>query len=225
MVAQPDDRSCGPTCLQAVYRYFGREEPLEALIEEIPQLETGGTLAVQLGCHALRRGFSATIHTYNVQLFDPTWFRGTTTDLRERLAEQARVKPDDGRLGLATTKYLEFLELGGRVEHDMLEPALIHGILAQGLPILTGLSATYLYGHPREVPDEDRPDDIRGEPVGHFVVLSGHDPSTVSVTVADPWPDPEVPDQLHVRPLFRVIAAILLGVLTYDANLLVLRPR
>lgn len=225
MEAQPDDRSCGPTCLQAVYRYFGREEPLESLIEGIPQLETGGTLAVQLGCHALRNGFGATIHTYNLQLFDPTWFLDPGTDLRERLALQAEVKPDDGRLKQATTQYLEFLELGGGVEHGVLEPALIHSMLSRALPILTGLSATYLYGTAREVPEQDRPDDVRGVPTGHFVVLCGHDPGSGLVTVADPWPDPEVPDQLHERPLLRVIAAILLGVLTYDANLLVIQPR
>lgn len=225
MEAQPDSRSCGPTCLQAVYRYFGCEQPLQALIEAIPQIETGGTLAVQLGCHALRHGFGATIHTYDLQLFDPTWFLGSGVDLRERLAVQAEVKPSDGWLGRATAQYLEYLRLGGQVEHGALDPSLIHGILSRQGPILTGLSATYLYRTAREFPGDDRPDDVRGQPVGHFVVLCGHDPASGSVTVADPWPDPDAPDQLHVWPLFRVIAAILLGVLTDDANLLVIQPR
>src|SRR5262245_33204098 len=49
---QPDDQTCGPTCLHAVYRYFGDELELDRLISEIPMLEQGGgTLEVMLGVH------------------------------------------------------------------------------------------------------------------------------------------------------------------------------
>ena len=43
---QPDDASCGPTCLHAVYRYFGEDVPLGRLRAAIPELPDGGTLAV-----------------------------------------------------------------------------------------------------------------------------------------------------------------------------------
>ena len=224
MQAQPDDRSCGPTCLQAVYDYYGRHERLDELIAGIPQLESGGTLAVQLGCDALRRGFVATIYTYNLQLFDPTWFL-QATDVAARLREQAERKPDDGRLRVATERYLEFLAVGGTIRDDVLSPRLIAGFLGAGTPILTGLSATYLHETAREIPETDRPDDILGVPTGHFVVLCGYDETEETITVADPWPMVGHPDQTYVRPLHRVIAAILLGVLTYDANLLIIEPR
>ncbi|MCA9161211.1 MAG: hypothetical protein KDA72_22930, partial [Planctomycetales bacterium] len=64
--AQPDDTTCGPTCLQAVYSYFEDEIPLPQVIAEVPGLAAGGTLAVLLGDHALRRGYDATIYTYNL---------------------------------------------------------------------------------------------------------------------------------------------------------------
>ena len=79
ILPQPDQFTCGPTCLQAVYRYFGDSVPLPKVIDEIPQLEDGGTLAVVMACHALARGYQATIYTYNVHVFDPTWFRRATT--------------------------------------------------------------------------------------------------------------------------------------------------
>ena len=71
---QPDNTTCGPTCLHAVYRYHGDDLPLTQVIEEAPAFEGGGTLAVMLGCHALRRGYDARIFTFNLQVFDPTWF-------------------------------------------------------------------------------------------------------------------------------------------------------
>jgi hypothetical protein len=72
---QPDDTTCGPTCLHAVYQFHGDSVPLDAVIAEAQRLEEGGTLAALLGSHALSRGYKVTIHTYNLQVFDPTWFR------------------------------------------------------------------------------------------------------------------------------------------------------
>jgi ABC-type bacteriocin/lantibiotic exporter with double-glycine peptidase domain len=53
ILPQPDDSTCGPTCLHAIYRYFGDEVPLDQVIREVPSLHSGGTLAVMLRNHAL----------------------------------------------------------------------------------------------------------------------------------------------------------------------------
>src|SRR5829696_4247454 len=110
---QPDETTCGPTCLHSVYRYWGEEEPLAKLIARAHRFEHGGTLAVFLACDALRKGYRATIYTYNITVFDPTWFQGAV-DIAERLERQRRVKADDD-LQHATDGYLEFLGLGGEL--------------------------------------------------------------------------------------------------------------
>lgn len=56
MLSQPDDTTCGPTSLHAVYNYFGSSLSLHQLISEVRSLEEGGTLAVMLGIDALKRG-------------------------------------------------------------------------------------------------------------------------------------------------------------------------
>jgi hypothetical protein len=222
---QPDDLTCGPTCLQAVYRYFGDEVPLDDVIAEVPQLHGGGTLAVTLANHALRRGYRAMIVTYNLAVFDPSWFEGTKPDLAERLRAQLRVK-DDRRLAEASDAYLEFLALGGEMQMHDLTPRLLRQWLAQQRPILTGLSATFLYRSPREIGEKVLvEDDLRGLPTGHFVVLCGWDAKTRNIRVADPLEDnPRSREHIYWLPVERVINAILLGVLTYDANLLLIEP-
>jgi hypothetical protein len=221
ILPQPDDTACGPTCLHAVYGYYGDELPLEQVIRESPQLEEGGTLAVLLGCHALRRGFRATIYTYNLQVFDPTWFAGEV-DLAARLETQAKVKRDS-KLRVATRSYLEFIRLGGRLEYEELRSDLLRRLLKRGTPILTGLSATYLYGCAREA--DESYDDVRGVPMGHFVVLSGYDAETRRIMVADPLREnPAYESQYYDVGIERLIGAIFLGILTYDANLLVITP-
>ena len=221
---QPDDVSCGPTCLQAIYRYFGGDPPISILTNEVRMLEEGGTMAVFLANHALANGYTARIYTYNLQLFDPSWFDGEV-DIAERLRAQAKHK-HSRRLRIATKGYLEFLRLGGELMFRDLSARLIRDTLRRGLPILTGLSSTYLYHAMREIPDTCADDDVRGEPAGHFVVLSGYDVKTHKVRVADPWPEHgyESAHEYHVS-LERLIGAILLGVVTYDANLLIIEPR
>jgi hypothetical protein len=219
---QPDDTSCGQTCLHAVYNYYGLDEPLERLIQEIETLETGGTMAVTLACHALLRGFDAIIYTYNLQVFDPTWFSGRV-NIGERLEAQSRVKSDP-KLAVASRSYLEFLRLGGGLVYEDLRPSLLRRFLNRGVPILTGLSATYLYGCARE--EGERYDDVEGVPIGHFVVLCGYDKDTRRILVADPLREnPTYGSQYYSVGVERLIGAIFLGIVTYDANLLIVTPR
>jgi hypothetical protein len=56
-------------------------------------------------------------------------------------------------------------------------------------------------------------------------VLCGWDAGERSVRVADPLEDnPGSQQHIYWLPVERVINAVLLGVLTYDANLLLLEP-
>ena len=220
---QPDSTTCGPTCLHAVYRHFGMDIPLGQIIEEIERLDHGGTLDVFLANHALARGFKATIYTYNLEVFDPTWFADRRTDLAAMLTAQARCKRRE-KLRIATAGYLDYLAAGGEIRFADLNRALLRRLLKRGDPILTGLSATYLFRTAREWGPDDEDDDVRGEPVGHFVLLSGYDRKTREVLIADPMhPNPQGSQNYRVH-IDRVLGAILLGALTYDANLLVMRP-
>jgi hypothetical protein len=227
ILPQPTDETCGPACLHAVYRFLKDPVPLDAVVAEVTRLGTGGTLAAYLGLHALQRGYRTTMYTYNLKLFDPTWFDDAEPRLEERLEAQAEVK-SSVRLRTATEAHLEYLEAGGAIHFEELTPDLIRRPLSRGLPILTGLSVTYLYGCARERYDSHGRasyDSIRGYPTGHFVVVHGYDPATDSVLVADPYHDNPLPGGANYRVgVIRLLGAIMLGVLSNDANLLVIEP-
>jgi hypothetical protein len=225
MTAQPNEVTCGPTCLHAIYRYWKDDISLKQVIEEIDSLEEGGTLAVVLARHALRRGYRARIYTYNLQVFDPTWFLPKPLSriaLASKLEEQAAFK-ESKKLHFATKNYLDFLKLGGEVRFQDLSRNLIRKYLKRGTPILSGLSSTFLYHSCREYGKELIADDIRGKPEGHFVLLNGYDTLHNQVTVTDPFQkNPYSPNLTYTVSADRVLSSILLGVLTYDANLLIL---
>jgi len=224
IMPQPTETTCGPTCLHALYRYWGSNQDLSEVIGRTRALEHGGTFAVFLACDALTNGYDATIYTYNLTVFDPTWFT-RRMDIAERLTAQLTEK-DDPRLLYVTEAYLEFLRLGGRLRFTDLSPPLLRGLLRRGLPILTGLSSTFLYRTAREYGILDVPDDLRGTPSGHFVVISGYNRPERKVLVSDPYgPHPYGKSHDYWIRMDRVLNAVLLGIVTHDANLLVIWPR
>jgi len=223
--AQPDDETCGAACLHGIYRYYKDELPVAKIAAALPRLDTGGTLEVFLANHALQRGYRVTLLTYNLELFDPTWFELPGEEIRARLKTQAAIKKWP-RLQAATSGYDEFLRLGGTLELRDLDPALLRKYLKRGVPLITGLSATYLYRDMRDIPETNQDDDVRGEPVGHFVVLTGYSKHPREVMIADPLrANPLVGSRYYAVKIHRLIGAILLGAVTYDAALVVIEPK
>jgi hypothetical protein len=227
ILPQPDDTTCGPTSLHAVYRYFHFEIPLQKLITEIKWLQDGGTLAVYLGIDALNRGFNATIYSYNLKIFDPTWDNLTNEKLIFKLEEQLKYKKGL-KFEEASMAYIQFLKLGGKLFFQDLTTDLLKSYFDKQVPILTGLSATYLYNCKREFTNAKKIsvfDDLKGYPMGHFVVLCGVDEQGM-VSVADPYKENPISlDHYYHVNANRLINAIMLGIVTYDANMLIIEPK
>ncbi|GAB1446461.1 MAG: C39 family peptidase [Cyclobacteriaceae bacterium] len=223
--AQPDEVTCGPTCLHALYQHYDNDISLKQVIQEVRQIKTGGTLAVMLGEHALQRGYKAHIYTYNLNVFDPTWFQYSSGKIIELLKKQMRYKKTKRKLLTECDAYIKFLEAGGKVKYSELNKDLIKGYLQKSIPILTGLSATYLYGTPREIGATNKYHSIKGEPVGHFVVINGFDGKGDYVYLADPLNPNPLKSQYYKVKFDRLINSILLGIMTYDANLLIIEPK
>jgi hypothetical protein len=73
---------------------------------------------------------------------------------------------------------------------------------------------------------DGRYDDVAGSPAGHFVLIHGYDEDEDEVKVADPLPDnPAFESRYYTVEFKRLLTAIALGIITYDANILVIAPR
>jgi hypothetical protein len=223
MQRQPSETTCGPTCLHAIYHYYDDAVALDDVIREIRTIDNGGTYASFLGCHALARGYAATLYTWDLKVFDPSWFAAGAPALVDRLARQAEMKSDP-RVRIASLACKDFIELGGVVRFRDLTAPFLRGLLRRGYPVLAGLSSTYLYRMKREWGPHDKPDDLLGEPAGHFVVLSGYHRQDRLVRVSDPYRHNPVSSEIHYWVnINRLISSVLLGNLTFDANLLLIK--
>ena len=228
---QPDDETCGPTCLQAIYNHYHLNINLDDVISNVERSLSGGTLAPLLAKHALQNNCSATIYVNNLDIFDPTWFHNGESDREKLIAKldaqmKHKLNPNIIQTSIA---YQQYLRLGGHIRFRTLSVPLLQRYFNQNIPIITGLSATYLYSSAREAFTETGVslyDDITGTPCGHFVILCGYDHHKQHVVVADPHREnPLSNDNYYTVSSHRLINAILLGVLTYDANLLIIQPK
>lgn len=227
---QPTDSTCGPTSLHAVYRYYQDDISLEDVIAEVEMGSNGGTIAPLLATHALKRGYKCTIYPYNMHVFDPTWFYPkpiSVNDLIAKLEQQCEVVDSDD-IRYSSKAHIEYLKLGGLIAISDLNVKLLNHYFKKKTPILTGVSATYLYLSAREREDAEGKlhyDDIHGVPAGHFVVLYGYEQDTKKVVVADPLSsNPLFQDKYYRVPVSHLMNAVMLGVLTHDANLLIIEP-
>jgi hypothetical protein len=228
IAAQPDGVSCGPSSLHALYHYFGDTITLAQTIGEVSYLETGGTLGVLLGCHALERGYRATLHSVNIQVLDPTWVSGSRENLAAKLRLQEQ-RNNDPKIKMTSAAYGRFLEGGGELIFGEVSFGTLSSYFDAKLPVLSGLSATYLYKNMRDYTGEKQQviyDEWRGAPSGHFVVLRGCNKKKREVHVADPYtPQPLSVDRYYSLSFSHWLHAHLLGIITYDAELLVIQKR
>ncbi|MGA7839191.1 MAG: hypothetical protein WB996_14570 [Ignavibacteriaceae bacterium] len=224
---QPNDVTCGPTSLHAIYRYYGDKISLKKTISEVNYLSNGGTLAVLLGCHALQRGYKVSLYTFDLQIFDPSWFLNKEI-IPYKLTEQLKVKRTK-KFREITNAYLEYFRLGGNIYSEVLTRSLLKKYFSKKIPVLTGLSATYLYKSMREYTGENNKsvfDDIVGEPIGHFVILKGFDDDGENIIVADPYKTNPISNENYYQvKTSRLLNSIMLAIVTYDANILIVEPK
>ena len=229
--SQPDDETCGPTSLHAIYHYYRHDISLKEVIATIEHSLSGGTLIPLLGKHALSQGFDALIYVNSLCTFDPTWFKKSMASrevLLTKLNSQRKFKQSKD-FTTVSQAYQEFLEMGGDIRFKTLDVQLLKEYFKKNTPIITGLNSTYLYRSSRELFTTDGEsffDDIRGTACGHFVILCGYDEKRRRVIIADPFREnPLSKDNFYKVSIARLINAIMLGAITHDAALLVITPK
>lgn len=213
MLPQPDDTSCGPTALHAIYKYYGLDIPLNTVISELEGYSTlEGTYDAMIGVDALKRGFQVNIFVYNLRIFDPSWKYDES--ITEKLYTM-KARLSDPRLIKSVEWFIRFSEMGG---HIVISSPLINALTAEH-PVICGLSATHLYNCRRENPITNEYDEF-GSPVGHYVVTDAHFGDT-SVPIYDPYGDRSRIRKIeYIMPINAVIESIMLGTLTYDGSVI-----
>jgi hypothetical protein len=165
--------TCGPSSLQQVMAYYGKKMKLGDIIKDIPMFMDGTYLAY-LAKYAMEAGFKPLIITYNVDIFDPTWFRLSRKSLIKKLRSRSRIRKLDINIRRGCKSYVDYLESGGKLSFNFTTTEIIKKYLKKKRPIIVRLSSTILHDRKRLDLNKDKRDDISGSPGFHFVVVSGY---------------------------------------------------
>jgi hypothetical protein len=169
---------------------------------------------------AIEQGLEVIVYTRSAGIFDPTWFNFSSECLLSKLKEEHAYFEKEEYVGLPSFKEdidaaIRFLEAGGIIDFTPISKRLIRDLLREKKPLIAGVSYTLLVNAPREryFPEEScwKPDDIKGHPYGHVVVISGY--RRDSFQIIDPWP--QAKEEYYVKGDVLIDA-----ILRNDSNLL-----
>lgn len=214
---QPTIVACGPTCLHAVYRYFGREISIATIVDEVNHKVVEGCFDGALGVHAICAGLSARIASVNLRVLDPSWFVGH--GIREALVAAGN-KTSELSLKNAALAYAAFVNAGGELALGGITFESIVNSISRSIPVIVGLSSTFLYRSRRSsITDGEETS------VGHFVVVTGVDVKQRMVSIADPLSEnPAGLGAYYDLPWDQLLSCICLGALTNDGAALIVWP-
>jgi len=219
-VCQPDECSCGLSCLKMVLACHGRSFFHDDLNELTPPNPDIGLYDSHLGLAAIQLGFAATIYTYNYRIFHPIWNRLSRKDLMGKLAtrQMCAMTPQQA---LAAELYIEFLRAGGELLFYPLSRELILAHFNRDLPLIAALDMSFLYDCMAFY------DEFSEHRATHFVVLHGYNPEDNTFFISDPWysiPLPNKNGQYYIDA-DRVINAIFLGQERNDSAIIVIQKK
>jgi len=184
--------NCGPFSLTQVFWYFNKNISPKKIVREIKRLASGGTCDSFLGLYAIKEGFKSEIIPYNINIFDPTWKDISSLDLIDKLEKRMKFEINKN-LRERISGYINFLKRGGKIIFKPLSILTVLSYLKKGIPLISSLSLTALYEESRMVIYKRKNiikwyhDDVKGESVGHFVVISGYDHKKKLFKIKDSW--------------------------------------
>lgn len=224
---QPDDVSCGPTCLSQVLAWHGAQHDIDALAGQLRRNADGGTQGVYLGRLALELGYRVRLYPFGVRIFDPTWWECEDEEIIELLDARAAALSDPGERDTVMA-WADYLRAGGYLAFREPSPRVLTRALDLGRPLICGLNATWLYREARTRRHDNQDDPIGGHAAGHFVVIRGYTGEGRHLHVNDPSPDAPFSKGTSAGryPLSanRLLHALLLGDGTGDAVLVEIWP-
>jgi len=172
---------CGPSSLQQVLEYYGRKISLKDILANVKMFPFG-TPPPYLAIGAKKLGYKVRLISFDVNYVDPSWKNSPKNEIIEKLKK--RLPTIKNRIINRRTKGL-IMALESGVELDIKIPSekILIKYMKRGIPPIITLSYNVLHDYKRKL--NDKLDDVKGLPTGHYVVVSGYDDNNFIVT--DPF--------------------------------------
>ncbi len=131
-----------------------------------------GTWSPYIGIYAMKLGYNVEIFTYDVSLFDPTWFNLSNKSLIKKLKIAIKkIKDKDKKFGVRG--YIDFLREGGKLTFKIPTKKILIKFLKKKIPPMAFVNSTAYYKRKRKDFKAGKRSEF-GEVGGHCIVISGY---------------------------------------------------
>lgn len=226
ILPQINHQLSGAETLRGIYAYYGEDISMDDLVVSTTRFSNRRLRPLALAIDALERGYAVTVHCCDTRIFDLSWMGLVSSELKEKL-EYHKSKADSVHLTQTFDAYIQILEKGGTIDLSEINRAVIRKAVELKAPIIAAVSATHLFHSKREYLDsKDRPvlDDAKGKTAGHLVAVTAW--VGKEITLHDPYlANPITGKAKYKVYISRLMRSILLGVLSYDAQMVVITKK
>lgn len=177
-------------CVQAsaaqLLQFYRIDKSIDDIKAEVPVYiskdnQPLGSSIGHIAKYFIDQGFNTTIHTSDIQIFDPSWKKYSNKQLIDHLMKrQTDVKHptyDQEAFNVIFDGYISFLKFGGQIAFPLIDEKYLVELLQKG-PIYTIVSYQFLNQSPKAVFDKDKDeftnDSIKGNVGTHAVILAGY---------------------------------------------------
>ena len=177
---------CLPASATQLMNFFGIDTTFDEVKKGVPLYVTSagkpvGTSVGHMGSYLLRKGFSVTFHTVDIELFDPSWSGMSSEDMIGKLKDRRKylkhARYNDEILDVIVDGYVKFLEEGGNIYFSIIDEKFLLEKLKEG-PFILQVSYNFLNNCPKYFYNFEKnqyeQDPIQGHPTTHAVVVSGY---------------------------------------------------
>lgn len=174
-------------CVQAsasqILSYYGIEKTIDQVKQEVPVYvdATGvirGTSLGHIATYFQKLGLKTTLHTSDIIIFDPTWKNLNSEKLIQKLTlRQPFIQHgwyDQETLITIVDGYIQYLKKHGTITLSIIDVSYLLQYLQQG-PIFMSVSYNVLNHCAKyDFSKTNTPDDIKGLPSTHAIIISGY---------------------------------------------------
>ena len=177
-------------CAQAnavqILNHYGISKTIDDIKSEVPVYisKSGVPLGSSLGhiaTYFITLGFKTTLHTVDIEIFDPSWSGLTSLELIDNLRLRRQhfksVKYEVEALDVIFDGYIKFLEAGGKIVFPIIDENYLIDLLSLG-PIYCSVNYNFLNSTSKYLFEGSvsTHDPVKGSSFAHIVTLAGfHD--------------------------------------------------
>lgn len=198
LLTQTESSNCMPTAVSQLLSYYKIQiSPAEIQSKISVKYDRYGrpigTWGQEIATMMCELGLKITIHTFDIEIIDPSWKKLT----KEKLLATMQEFKEHGKKTFRGTKltditidsYMEFLQADGILDISICTAKLLKKLLRHG-PILALVNFNYLHRTARARYDKTIKnyvdDTIKGKTINHAIVITGFENDTFFVNDPDP---------------------------------------